>query len=111
MVSSPHGKRSAVRSRPRTPLAVVVLGVIAGAFVALPVVGIIARAAWDRAPNVLASSGTLTALRLSVVVATYVATRAAAKGSTRVSAARARLSALNTAVSPVPCERAAFGAR
>ena len=46
-----------MRSRPRTPLAVVVLGVIAGAFVALPVVGIIARAAWDRAPNVLASSG------------------------------------------------------
>ena len=49
---------------------VVVLGVIAGAFVALPVVAIIARAAWDRAPDVLASSGTLTALRLSVVVAT-----------------------------------------
>jgi molybdate transport system permease protein len=59
-----------MRSRPRTPLAVVILGVIAGAFVALPVVGIIARAAWGRASNVLASSGTLTALRLSIVVAT-----------------------------------------
>ena len=51
-------------------MAVVVLGVIAGAFVALPVVGIIARAAWGRASSVLASSGTLTALRLSIVVAT-----------------------------------------
>lgn len=59
-----------MRSRPRTPLAVVILGVIAGAFVALPVVGIIARAAWGRASSVLASSGTLTALRLSIVVAT-----------------------------------------
>ena len=59
-----------MRSRPRIPLAVVVLGVIAGAFVALPVVGIIARAAWDRASSVLAASGTLTALRLSIVVAT-----------------------------------------
>ena len=59
-----------MRSRPRIPLAVVVLGVIAGAFVALPVVGIIARAAWGRASSVLAASGTLTALRLSIVVAT-----------------------------------------
>ena len=59
-----------MRSRPRIPLAVVILGVIAGAFVALPVVGIIARAAWGRASSVLASSGTLTALRLSIVVAT-----------------------------------------
>ncbi len=59
-----------MRSRPRIPLAVVVLGVIAAAFVALPVAGIITRGAWDRAPSVLASTGTLTALRLSIVVAT-----------------------------------------
>jgi molybdate transport system permease protein len=59
-----------MRSRPRTPLGVIVLGVIAGAFVALPVVAIIARAAWDQAPDVLGSGVTLTALRLSVVVAT-----------------------------------------
>jgi molybdate transport system permease protein len=59
-----------MRSRPRTPPVIIVLAVIAGAFVALPVVGILARAAWERGPSVLASSGTLTALRLSVVVAT-----------------------------------------
>jgi molybdate transport system permease protein len=59
-----------VPSRPRIPLAVVILGVIAGAFVALPVVGNNARAARGRASSVLASSGTLTALRLSIVVAT-----------------------------------------
>ena len=62
-----------MRSRPQIPLALVVLGVIAAAFVALPIAGIISRGAWGRAPSVLASSGTLTALRLSIVVATAAA--------------------------------------
>jgi molybdate transport system permease protein len=51
----------------------VALGVVGVAFVLLPVVAIVARAAWSRAPAIASSSTTVTALRLSLVVATIAA--------------------------------------
>jgi molybdate transport system permease protein len=55
-------------TRPRLPLAVVVMAVVGVAFVALPLIGIVARAPWSRAGELLRSDVALTALRLSLVV-------------------------------------------
>lgn len=52
----------------RPPLAVAVLGAAGAVFVALPLVGLLARAPWGRMPAVLASAAVLDALRLSLVV-------------------------------------------
>jgi molybdate transport system permease protein len=68
--------RAAAAARPlgaRPPAAVIGLAIAGVAFVALPVVGIIARAAWSRAGGVLASEATLSALRVSLFVATSAA--------------------------------------
>ena len=54
----------------RTPVPFAVLAAIGVAFVALPLVGLVARAPWSRIGEVLTSDTALTALRLSLVVAT-----------------------------------------
>jgi molybdate transport system permease protein len=63
-------------SRPlgsRVPAPIVAVGIVGVALVALPVVAVVARAAWSRAPAIVSSAMVLTALRLSVVVATLAA--------------------------------------
>ena len=54
--------------RRRLPLAVVALGVIGAAFVALPVLGLVLRAPWGRIVEILTGPGARTALRLSIGV-------------------------------------------
>jgi len=56
-----------------TPGAFVVLAIMGIAFVALPLGGLIQRTPWSRAADVLTSDSSLTALRLSIVVATSAA--------------------------------------
>lgn len=62
--------------RPRStgvPRGLVVVAALGVAFVTLPIVGIVLRADWARAGDVLPSSTTLTAFRLSLLVATAAA--------------------------------------
>jgi molybdate transport system permease protein len=56
-----------------TPGVFVVLAILGIAFVALPLGGLIQRTPWSRAAAVLTSDSSLTALRLSIVVATSAA--------------------------------------
>jgi len=56
-----------------TPGVFVVLAVLGIAFVTLPLAGLIQRTPWSRAADVLTSDSSLTALRLSIVVATSAA--------------------------------------
>jgi molybdate transport system permease protein len=56
-----------------TPGVFVVLAILGIAFVALPLGGLIQRTPWSRAAGVLTSDSSLTALRLSIVVATSAA--------------------------------------
>jgi molybdate transport system permease protein len=56
-----------------TPAVFVVLAALGIAFVALPLAGLIQRTPWSRAADVLTSASSLTALRLSLVVATLAA--------------------------------------
>jgi molybdate transport system permease protein len=56
-----------------TPGVFVVLAILGIAFVALPLGGLIQRTPWSRAADVLTSDSSLTALRLSMVVATSAA--------------------------------------
>ena len=56
-----------------TPGVFVVLAILGIAFVALPLGGLIQRTPWSRAADVLTSDSSLTALRLSIVVATSAA--------------------------------------
>lgn len=53
---------------------------LAAAFLALPLLGLVGRAPWSRAPEVLGSPAALDALRLSLVVATTAALGALALG-------------------------------
>ncbi|MEX2275573.1 MAG: molybdate ABC transporter permease subunit [Actinomycetota bacterium] len=55
------------------PPGLVAIAVIGVAFVTLPIVGIVLRADWSRAGDVLPSSSTVTAFRLSLTVATAAA--------------------------------------
>jgi molybdate transport system permease protein len=64
---------SSRRPRRRTPGAVVVLAGIGVALVGLPVLGLLVRTPWTRVVEVLSSETALTALRLSLVVATAAA--------------------------------------
>lgn len=62
--------RGRSRRRPRAerpPLAVLVLAVAGASLVAVPLVALVWRAPWSRAGEILASPGTLGALRLSLV--------------------------------------------
>ena len=52
-----------------TPGVFVVLAILGIAFVTLPLAGLIQRTPWSRAADVLTSDSSLTALRLSIVVA------------------------------------------
>lgn len=56
-----------------TPGVFVVLAILGIAFVTLPLAGLIQRTPWSRAADVLTSDSSLTALRLSIVVATSAA--------------------------------------
>lgn len=56
--------------RSRTPAAFTILAALGVAFITLPFVGLIARVPWSRLGDVLTSPTALTALRLSLVVAT-----------------------------------------
>jgi molybdate transport system permease protein len=56
-----------------TPGVFVLLATLGIAFVALPLAGLIQRTPWSRAADVLTSDSSLTALRLSLVVATSAA--------------------------------------
>jgi molybdate transport system permease protein len=56
-----------------TPGVFVVLAILGIAFVTLPLAGLIQRTPWSRIADVLASDSSLTALRLSIVVATSAA--------------------------------------
>jgi molybdate transport system permease protein len=56
-----------------TPGVFVLLAIVGIAFVALPLAGLIQRTPWSRAADVLMSDSSLTALRLSLVVATSAA--------------------------------------
>ena len=56
-----------------TPGVFVLLAIVGIAFVALPLAGLIQRTPWSRAADVLTSDSSLTALRLSLVVATSAA--------------------------------------
>jgi molybdate transport system permease protein len=56
-----------------TPGVFVVLAILGVAFVAVPLGGLIQRTPWSRAAAVLTSDSSLTALRLSIVVATSAA--------------------------------------
>lgn len=60
-------------ARRTTPALFVVLAILGIAFVALPLAGLIQRTPWSRAGEVLTSDSSLTALRLSIVVATAAA--------------------------------------
>jgi len=57
----------------RTPAGILVVALVGFAFVLLPLVAIVAQAPWPRAESVLTSATTVTALRLSLVVATSAA--------------------------------------
>jgi molybdate transport system permease protein len=59
--------------RRTTPGIFIVLAILGIAFVALPLGGLIQRTPWSRAAQVLTSDSSLTALRLSIVVATSAA--------------------------------------
>jgi molybdate transport system permease protein len=52
----------------RLPLSFVVLGAIGGAFVVLPVLGLVLRGPWGRIVEILTGPGARTALRLSIEV-------------------------------------------
>jgi molybdate transport system permease protein len=56
-----------------TPGVFVLLAIVGIAFVALPLAGLIQRTPWSRAADVLTSDSSLSALRLSLVVATSAA--------------------------------------
>jgi molybdate transport system permease protein len=60
-------------SKRTTPGILVILAVLGIAFVALPLAGLIQRTPWSRTADVLTSESSLTALRLSIVVATSAA--------------------------------------
>jgi molybdate transport system permease protein len=57
----------------RTPSGIVVIAVVGIAFVVLPLAAIVVLAPWSRVADVLGAETTLTALRLSIVVATSAA--------------------------------------
>jgi len=59
--------------RGRTPAAFALLAAAAVAFIALPLLGLIARAPWSQATAVISSPEALSALRLSLVVSTTAA--------------------------------------
>src|ERR1700752_3851663 len=56
-----------------TPVVFVVLGILGAAFVALPLVGLITRAPWSRAGEILWEDSSRTALRLSIEVSLLAA--------------------------------------
>src|SRR4030095_5890461 len=64
--------------RGRTPAVFVVLAALGVALVALPLLGLLLRTPWSRVGEILTSETALTALRLSLVVATHAPARAAA---------------------------------
>jgi molybdate transport system permease protein len=65
----------ATASRDRTtPTLFVVLGVVGAAFVALPLAGLLSRAPWSRAGDILADETSRTAFRLSIEVSLLAAT-------------------------------------
>jgi NifC-like ABC-type porter len=68
----PERVRRAI-STARPPAVVVVFAVLGVAFVALPLAGIVLRAPWSRAGEILRSETALTALRVSLLVATAAA--------------------------------------
>lgn len=57
----------------RLPIVVVLVAILGALFVVLPALGIVVRAPWLRAAEVLGSETTRTALRLSLIVATSAA--------------------------------------
>ena len=59
--------------RGRTPAVFVVLAALGVALVALPLLGLLLRTPWSRVGEILTSETALTALRLSLVVATTAA--------------------------------------
>jgi molybdate transport system permease protein len=73
MGSDPRGRR-------RTPTAFGVLAALGVALVALPLLGLAVRAPWTRIGGILTSETSLTALRLSLVVATAAAVICLATG-------------------------------
>ncbi|HEY7401210.1 MAG TPA: molybdate ABC transporter permease subunit [Actinomycetota bacterium] len=56
-----------------TPVVFVVLGILGAAFVALPLVGLITRAPWSRAGEILSEDSSRAALRLSIEVSLLAA--------------------------------------
>jgi molybdate transport system permease protein len=66
--------------RRSTPIPFIVIAGIGIAFVALPLAGLVQRTPWARALDVLGSAASLTALRLSLVVATSASIIAVAVG-------------------------------
>ncbi len=60
-------------SKRTTPAVFVLLAIVGIAFVALPLAGLAQRTPWSRAADVLTSDSSVTALRLSLVVATSAA--------------------------------------
>jgi molybdate transport system permease protein len=65
------------RSRPRTPIAVLIPAVIAGVFFTLPLIGLAARIPWSRLGELATTSAASEALRISLmtsVAATAIAT-------------------------------------
>jgi molybdate transport system permease protein len=59
--------------RRATPTAVLALAVVGGAFVALPLLGLLVRAPWSDAWSLLTGESARTALRLSIVVSVLAA--------------------------------------
>ena len=59
--------RRRLRTRPRPPAALLVPAAVAVLFLAMPLVGIAARAPWSRLPHYLSDAAVLEALRLSLV--------------------------------------------
>jgi molybdate transport system permease protein len=59
--------------RRATPTAILALAVVGGAFVALPLLGLLARAPWSDAWSLLTGEAARTALRLSIVVSVLAA--------------------------------------
>ncbi len=64
-------RASATRNSPRLPLPLLMVGTVAAAFFALPLVGLLWRAPWRDAWGYLSSDTALTALRLSLVCSTW----------------------------------------
>jgi len=69
-----------MRRRRPAPPALVAVAVVGMAFVALPLAGLLARAPWGRAAELVASGAVLTALRLSLVVSSAAAVLALVLG-------------------------------